>query len=117
MAYVETYVLPVPAAELDAYFDLVREMAVLWKEFGVLKVTEYRPQDVPVGEVTSFPRAVQATEGETVAFGTMQFKDRAHRDAVMEVAMADERMQAFFQKIPVDGKRMFWGAFTTEVDI
>jgi len=115
MAYVETYIMPVTKAQLDAYFDLVRQMAPLWQEFGVLAMTEYRPQDVPVGELTSFPRAVMATDDETVVMGSMTFRDKAHRDVVMEGAMADPRMAALFQQMPVDGKRMIWGSFTTEL--
>ena len=30
--------------------------------------------------------------------------------------MADEQMGALFQKMPVDGKRMIWGSFTTELE-
>jgi uncharacterized protein YbaA (DUF1428 family) len=116
MAHVETYVMPVPKAQLDDYFTLVREMAPLWKEFGVASMTEFRPLDVPMGKLTSFPQAVMATEDETVVMGMMTFRDKAHRDSVMDVGMADERMQALFQKMPVDGKRMIWGSFTTEVE-
>jgi len=116
MAYVETYIMPVPKAQLDAYFDLVRQMAPLWKAFGVLAMTEYRPQDVPVGKLTSFPRAVMATDDETVVMGSMTFHDKAHRDVVMEGAMADAQMGALFQKMPIDGKRMIWGSFSTELE-
>lgn len=116
MAYVETYIMPVPKAQLEAYFALVKQMLPLWKEFGVVKMTEYRPVDVPVGKITSFPRAVMATEDETVVMGSMTFRDKAHRDSIMDGAMADERMGALFQKMPVDGKRMIWGSFVTELE-
>jgi uncharacterized protein YbaA (DUF1428 family) len=116
MTHVETYIMPVPKAQLEGYFNLARQMLPLWKEFGVMKVTELRPMDVPMGKLTSFPQAVMATADETVVMGMMQFRDKAHRDASMEAAMADERMQALFQKMPVDGKRMIWACFTTEIE-
>lgn len=117
MAYINLFVASVRKTDLDAYFDLAREMAPLWKEFGVLQVTELRPEDVPMGKLTSLPQAVMAKEDEVVVAGMMRFHDKAHQDQVMGVAMEDARMNALFQKMPMDGKRMIFGGFGVEIEI
>ena len=116
MTYIDAFVAPVPKDKLDDYFAVVAKMAPIWKAHGVLSVVEARPDDVPVGKVTSFPRAVQCSAGEVPVFGYMTYRDRAHRDAVMEAAMADPAIGALMMEAPMDGKRMIFGGFTVETD-
>lgn len=116
MTYYETFVAPVPRDKLDDYFALSAKMAPMWKTHGVLTVVEARPENVPVGKVTSFPQAVQCGEGEVPVFGFMTFHDRAHRDRVMEQAMADPAMGALMMQAPLDGKRMIFGGFVAEIE-
>lgn len=116
MTYFETFVAPVPQDKLDEYFELADKMAPLWKAYGVLSLLDARPQDVPMGKRTSFPQAVQCDDGEVPVFGFMTFRDRAHRDAVMEQAMTDPVMGALMQKVPIDGKRMIFGGFSGEIE-
>src|SRR5436190_1281720 len=49
MAYVEGYIVPVPAEEIDAYFTAAKSMATIWKELGALSVIEALADDVPYG--------------------------------------------------------------------
>lgn len=116
MTYYETFVAPVPRDKLDDYFALSAQMAPMWKAHGVLSVVETRPENVPMGKITSFPQAVACAEGEVPIFGFMTFRDRAHRDAVMEKAMADPAMGALMMEAPLDGKRMIFGGFTAEIE-
>ena len=111
MTYYETFVAPVPIDKLDAYFAIAAKMAPMWKALGALTVVETRPDDVPMGKVTSFPRAVQCDDGEVPVFAFMTFRDRAHRDSVMEQAMSDPAMEALMMQMPMDGKRMIFGGF------
>lgn len=111
MAYVDFYVLAVRRDALDAYFRIARDSAALWLENGALSVVETRGEDTPYGTLTSFPRAVMATEDEVMVVGYVTFQDRAHRDAVNARAMADTRMMDAMEQAPVDGKRMIWGGF------
>jgi uncharacterized protein YbaA (DUF1428 family) len=46
-------------------------------EHGALSYVECVGDDVPVGELTSFPRAVQAKDDEVVIFSWATYKDRA----------------------------------------
>jgi len=116
MTYYETYVAPVPRNKLDAYFAVSAQMLPMWKAHGVLSVVEARPENVPVGKVTSFPQAVRCTADEVPVFGFMTFHDRAHRDRVMEQAMADPVMGALMMQAPLDGKRMIFGGFVAEIE-
>ena len=116
MTYYESFVAPVPRDKLDAYFALAAKMVPIWKAHGVLSVVEARPENAPVGKLTSFPQAVQCKAGEVPVFGFMTFHDRAHRDKVMAQAMADPAMETLMMQIPLDGKRMIFGGFVAEID-
>jgi uncharacterized protein YbaA (DUF1428 family) len=47
--------------------------------------------DVPYGELTSFPRAVQAKDDETVVFSWVVYESREARDKTMKKVMEDPR--------------------------
>ena len=66
MSYIDGFVVPVPTGNRDKYIELAREMAEIFKECGAMSVTECWGDDVPDGEVTSFPMAVKLEPGETV---------------------------------------------------
>lgn len=87
MPYVDGFVLAVPKENLDAYKKMARNSAEVWTEHGALSYVEALADDVPYGELTSFPRAVQAKDDEIVVFSWATYKDRATRDAVMKRVM------------------------------
>jgi uncharacterized protein YbaA (DUF1428 family) len=68
MNYVDGYALAVPNANREAYLALASTTAVLFKEFGALRVVECWGDDVPPGKLTSFPMAVKCEPDETVVF-------------------------------------------------
>src|SRR6185312_5364399 len=111
MAYVDGFVLAVPKDKLDAYKAMARECAPIWKENGAIDYVECVGDDVPYGKVTSFPRAVQATEDEVVIFSWIIYESREARDAVNQKAMTDARMKKYENNVPFDGKRMIYGGF------
>lgn len=113
MAYVDGFILAVPKDKLDAYRDMARLGGTVWKEHGALSYVECFGDDVPYGQLTSFPRAVHATDDEIVVFSWITYTDRAHRDAVNAKVMADERMKWDMANMPFDGKRMIFGGFET----
>ena len=82
-------------------------------EFGALTYVECVADDVPYGELTSFPRAVMAKEDETVVFSWITYESREKRDEVNAKVMQDERLKGFMESSPFDGKRMIYGGFTT----
>jgi uncharacterized protein YbaA (DUF1428 family) len=113
MPYVDGFVLPVPKANLEAYKAVAAKAGDVWMEHGALSYVECIGDDVPYGELTSFPRAVQAKDDEVVVFSWVTYASREARDAVMAKVMADERMKG--GDMPFDGKRMIFGGFESFV--
>jgi uncharacterized protein YbaA (DUF1428 family) len=111
MSYVDGFVLAVPKNKLDAYRKMAQLGGEVWKEHGALAYVECLADDVPYGELTSFPRAVQAKEDEVVVFSWIVYESRAHRDAVNAKVMADPRLKSDWETMPFDGKRMIYGGF------
>jgi uncharacterized protein YbaA (DUF1428 family) len=113
MPYVDGFVVAVPKRNIEAYKELARKAGEVWKEHGALAYVECLGDDVPYGELTSFPRAVQATEDEIVAFSWIVYESRQLRDAVNAKVMADPRLKDSMTNMPFDGKRMIYGGFET----
>jgi uncharacterized protein YbaA (DUF1428 family) len=115
-AYVDGFILPVPEGNRDAYRDMASRASAVFLEYGALRVVEARADDVPEGKVTDYRRAVQQAEGEEVVFSWIEWPDKAIRVAGWEKIMADPRMKPDHDKMPFDGRRMFWGGFEVLVD-
>jgi uncharacterized protein YbaA (DUF1428 family) len=111
MSYVDGFLVAVPKANIEAYKDMARKAGEVWKEHGALKYVECLGDDVPYGELTSFPRAVQAKEDETVVFSWVVYNSRQDRDAIVAKVMADPRLQGDEWKSVFDGKRLIYGGF------
>jgi uncharacterized protein YbaA (DUF1428 family) len=58
----------VPTANQGIYRDFALKTAAPFREHGALRVVETWGDDVPEGQVTSFPMAVQRKEDEAVVF-------------------------------------------------
>ncbi|PBC01327.1 DUF1428 family protein [Mesorhizobium sp. WSM3860] len=117
MSYVDGFVLAVPKANLEDYKKMATQAGAIWKEYGALAYVECIGDDVPYGELTSFPRAVQAKDDEVVVFAWVVYENRQSRDAIMAKIMADERLKADWPTMPFDGKRMIFGGFQPFVEL
>ncbi|KAA1182786.1 DUF1428 domain-containing protein [Rhizobium tropici] len=115
MSYVDGFVVAVPKDKIEAYKALARKGGEVWREYGALSYVEAIGDDVPYGELTSFPRAVQATEDEVVVFSWITYESRESRDAIMAKVMADPRLEHEMKNMPFDGKRMIYGGFKIAV--
>jgi uncharacterized protein YbaA (DUF1428 family) len=113
MPYVDGFVVPVPKTNIEAYKTMARKAGEVWKEHGAIAVVECVGDDVPYGELTSFPRAVQAKDDEVVIFSWIVYESREHRDAVNAKVMADPRIKDTMSNMPFDGKRLIHGGFET----
>jgi uncharacterized protein YbaA (DUF1428 family) len=113
MAYVDGFVLAVPKQNIEAYKALARKAGEIWKSHGALAYVESIGDDVPYGELTSFPRAVQAKEDEVVAFSWIVYASREQRDSINAKVMADPRLKNEMSNLPFDGKRLIYGGFET----
>ena len=117
MSYADGFVLAVQKAKLEEYKALARKAGAIWKEHGALAYVECIGDDVPYGELTSFPRAVQAKEDEVVIFSWVIYENRAARDEILRKVMSDPRMDMNPATMPFDGKRMIYGGFEVVVEL
>lgn len=118
MPYVDGFVLAVPKGNVEAYKEMARLAGSVWMEHGALSYVECFGDDVPYGELTSFPRAVQAKDDEIVVFSWITYPDRASRDAINAKVMADERLKPEnYPQMPFDGKRMIFGGFESFLEL
>lgn len=117
MPYVDGFVLAIPKKNIEAYKKMAMLGRDVWMEYGALSYMECQGDDVPYGELTSFPRAVQATDDEVVFFSWITYESREKRDEINKKVMADPRMNAYGpDNMPFDGKRMIFGGFRSVVE-
>ncbi len=107
-------VIPVEEDKRQSFAEVARRSAPFFEEFGATAAVDAIADDVPHGKVTDFYRAVDAKEGETVAFGWMAFPDETTRTAAETAMMDDPRMD--MSDAPFDGRRMIFGRFEPVVD-
>jgi uncharacterized protein YbaA (DUF1428 family) len=117
VSYVDGFLIAVPKTNIDAYRAQAELAGKIWKEHGALAYVECIADDVPYGELTSFPRAVMATEDETVVFSWIVYPSRESRDAINGKVMADERLKGMMKNMPFDAKRMIYGGFKTLLEM
>lgn len=117
MRYVDGFVVPVSTAEKQRYIEHATEMAGVFKEYGASQVVETWADDVPPGEVTSFPMAVQCQDGESVVFSWVIWPDKQTRQDGWAKMMEDPRMDPSNTEMPFDGKRLIYGGFDMVVEV
>lgn len=115
MPYVDGFVLAVPKDRIEDYRKMAQTAGEVWMEHGALSFVECVADDVPNGELTSFPRAVQQKEDETVVFSWIAYESRERRDEINEKVMADPRLKGPTDS-PFDAKRMIFGGFRSIVE-
>ncbi|MDP3747917.1 MAG: DUF1428 family protein [Phenylobacterium sp.] len=116
MSYVDGFVLAVPKANIEAYKEIARLAGEVWKEHGALSYVECIGDDVPMGELTSFPQAVQAKDDEIVVFSWITYASRQARDEINAKVMADPRLKGPAD-CPFDSKRMIFGGFESFTEL
>ena len=100
MHYIDGFVAAVPDARRETYMRYAAEIATLLKQHGALRVVECWGDDVPEGQLTSFPMAVKREPGESVVFAWIVWPDKAKHNPM-----------------PFDGKRLIYGGFQMVLDV
>lgn len=126
MAYLDCYLVPVPLGNRAAYEDLARISAEVLRECGAVRIVEcwldepgpsassYHAETArhAYSEYLEFAAAAGAGPDDAVVVSYVEWRDKASRDAGMELATRDARMQ-FGDRPPVfDGGRLIAGGFT-----
>lgn len=121
MSYVDGFVIAVPRANKQKFIEHAQTGDSVFYELGATRIVECWGDDVPVGKLTDFRRAVQATAEEEVVFSWIEWPDKATRDAAMakmtDLMKSDPRMSPVTNPMPFDGKRMIFGGFAPVVKI
>ncbi|NJR77937.1 DUF1428 domain-containing protein [Sphingomonas corticis] len=110
--YLDGVVVPAATDAKAAYLAFSRSSAEAFVEHGATRVVDAWGDDVPDGKVTDYKRATHLKEGESVAFGWIEWPSKAVRDAAWEKLMADDRLAGSPDERGMDGKRMMFGGFT-----
>ena len=116
MTYVDGFLVAVQKDRLDEYKKIAEIAAEVWMENGATSYMEAAADDVPYGELTSFPRAVMAKDDEVVIFAYVTYPSKEIRDACVKKVFEDPRMQPQMESMPFDGKRMMFGGFNGIVE-
>ena len=119
MPYVDGFVIPIPAKNIETYRKIAAKAGKVWKEHGALEYRECMGDDLDQKEVVPFSKLAKCKPGETVVFAWIVYKSRAHRDKVNAKVMKDPRLAKMMDGVamPFDTKRMAYGGFKTLVDL
>lgn len=111
MNYIEGFCGAVPLAKKEEFRQYCALFAPIFKEHGALGVTECWGTNVPDGEITSFPKAVQAKDDETVFFSWIVWPSKEVRDEAIKKLENHADFDPAVNPMPFDGKRMIMGGF------
>lgn len=117
MSYVDGIVAAVPSVNKEHFIKHATNAAVVFKEYGAVSLIHCWGDDVPEGEVTSFPMAVKCEPDETVVFAWIIWPSREVRDQAMPKLMEDPRLQPDVNPMPFDGKRLIYGGFEPIIEL
>ncbi|MEX0338799.1 MAG: DUF1428 domain-containing protein [Arenibacterium sp.] len=117
MSYITVAVYAVPTANKETFIAHSKLMAPIFTKNGALAAVDAWGDDVPDGEVTSFPMAVECEPNETVAYSHIVWPDKATHDANMQNVMSEMRAASVDNPMPFDGKRMIFASFQTVVEV
>ena len=119
MAYVDGFLLVIPARKVAAYRRISAKAGKVWKDYGALEYRECVADDVKPGKLTSFPQSVKLKADEVVVFSWIVYESREARDRINAKVMADPRLEEMMnpEDLPFDAMRMFFGGFRTIVEL
>lgn len=117
MAYVDGSLVAVPAANKQAYRDLVESFNTVIMEHGASRVVDAWGDDVPDGKITDYKGAVKAGHDEKVVYSWIEWPSKEARDAGWRKIIADPRMYPDPATEPYDNKRRVHGGFRPILDV
>jgi uncharacterized protein YbaA (DUF1428 family) len=117
MTCIQGFVGAVPTANRAAFIDHARTAAEAFRDMGLVAAAECWGDDIPPGELTSFPLAVQAKPDETVIFSWYRWPSKAVQDAAMASLPDDPRLSPETNPMPFDGTRVIFGVFEPVLEL
>jgi uncharacterized protein YbaA (DUF1428 family) len=120
MTYIEGFVIAVPTANKQKFVDHATYTNAAFIEHGATRVIETWQDKVEKGHTTDFFGAVDAQDGEAVAFSWIEWPEKATREAMSgqidDLMKSDARFSHETNPMPFDGKRMIYGGFEAIVE-
>ncbi|MDE0045950.1 MAG: DUF1428 domain-containing protein [bacterium] len=92
MRYADGIGAAVPTANMKAFREHAQVAAVVFRQSGALAVIECWGDDVPTGDVTSFPMAVKCQADETVRLSWIRWPSRDVRNEAMPDTRLNQAM-------------------------
>ncbi len=114
MKYVDVFAAAVPVANKEAYLAHAKRCDRIFQDHGALAVMECWGDDIPDGQLTSFPMAVKKGDDEAVVVGWVVWPSKDIRDAAWGKIMQGGEMD---MEMPFDGKRLIHGGFETILEV
>lgn len=117
--YIDGFVLPIAAENVEKYREMAQKASEIWKEYGALDYYECVGDDLETENMLSFKTIAGASDDETVIFAWIVYESREQRDKVNEAVMNDPRLKEVMEAhTPLfDFKRMAYGGFKALVTI
>lgn len=111
-SWVECFIIPVPEERLEEYKKLAVKTARVFRELGALEYVECISDNTKPGQITSFPRAVQAKDDEKIVLAWVTYSSKEQWQEVHKKFLEHPVMQEMTpDNLPFDGKRMIIGGF------
>ena len=96
--YVDGFLIPIKAENVDRYAEIAQKAGELWKKYGALDYIEAAGDDLEQGEkMVSFKKSADAKDGETVIFSFIVYESKEERDRINALVMEDEEMKEMMQ--------------------
>lgn len=116
--YVDGFLLPINAENIEKYREVAQKAGEVWKEHGALEYLEAVGDDLEIEKMVSFKKSADAKEGETVVFAFIVFESKEERDRINALVMADERLKEMCSPDDktFDYTRMAYGGFKAIVE-
>jgi uncharacterized protein YbaA (DUF1428 family) len=116
--YVDGFVLPIKAENVEKYREVAQKAGEIWKEHGALQYLEAVGDDLDSENMLSFKKISGTETGETVIFALIVFESKEDRDRINALVMEDARIKEVIAPDcqTFDFKRMAYGGFKTIVE-
>lgn len=112
MSYVDGFVIPVPEKKLAAYKKMAAWGRRVWMKHGALQYFECIGDDLnQMPGCGDFKKMAKLKPGEALFFSFIIYKNKAHRNKVNKLVMAEMTKHPMPKEMPFDAKRMAFGGF------
>lgn len=116
--YVDGFLLPIKAENVDRYKEIAQAAGEVWKEYGALEYIEAAGDDLVADQMVSFKKSADTQDGETVIFAFIVYESKEERDRINALVMEDERLKCMMtEDKPFDYTRMAYGGFNAIVEL